>query len=168
MAANINWPSLHCSGSGIYAGRLGALDVFYSRIATTKVLIAKVPIHPQSLGIQNISSKPVVVENPVFNQENLPPYEAIDASSMNGNDHASKVEIDKHFSQDNLKVFAIKFLDFSSKLYHDGMVCQHGICCYYDIVISLNGMQVEKVCFKEQFDFFSYRKNWNLYYLFPH
>lgn len=141
LAANINWPSLNCSGSGIYAGRLGALEVFYSRFATTKVLIAKVPVDPQSSAAENIPSKMDVIENPVLIEENL---QTIDETPSNEADR-NKVEIDKHFSQDNLKVFAIEFLDFSKKLYHEGRVCQDGICCYYDIVISRDRMKTEKV-----------------------
>lgn len=140
LAANINWPSLNCSGSGIYAGRLGALEVFYSRFATTKVLIAKVPVDPQST-TESTPSKSIVIKNPILIEDNL---KIIDKAPLNEADRTN-VEIDKHFSQDNLNVFAIEFLDFSKKLYHDGRVCQDGICCYYDIVISRDRMQTEKV-----------------------
>lgn len=149
MAANINWPSLHCSGSGIYAGRLGALDVFYSQIAKTKVLIAKVPADPQSFTSEHSPWTPVDIENPILIEENLPPHETIETEI----NRVSEIEIDKHFSQDNLKVFAIEFLDFSKSLYHDGRVCQGGICCYYDIVIDRNRMQMGKVRFFRKFNF---------------
>lgn len=140
MAANINWPTRHCTGSGIYAGRSGALEVFVSQTPTTKVLIAKVPAEPQSFPIKNIPSKSFGFEYPIAIQPNLPSYETIKT------DAKSEIEIDKHFSQDNMSVFAIEFLDFSKHLYQDGMVCQNGTCCHYDIAINRNRLQSEKVC----------------------
>lgn len=130
LAANINWPSLRCSGSGIYAGCSGALEVFVSEKSTTKVLIAKLPADPQ-FHLRNDKTQ----SNPAFTGNQIE------------NEIEPEFELDKHFAQDNMAVFAIEFLDFSNNLYHDGAVCQDGICCHYDIVINRNRMQMGKVRF---------------------
>lgn len=134
---------MQCSGSGIYAGRLGALEVFVSEVATTKVLIAKVPADPQ---FHLAQSQPAFIGKPISHNGSGSLQETF-ATGFNPNpmetDHDH--EIDKHFAQDNMTVFEMKFLDFSKNVYHDGEVCQDGICCHYDIAINRNQVQMGKV-----------------------
>lgn len=129
---------MKCTGSGIYAGRLGALKIIVNQTAMTTVLIAKVPADPRSYNAHGTTqSQSSFIANPVSINEIHSPY-----SQETNRD----LQTDEHFAQDDMSVFAIKFLDFSKKLYHDGMVCQEGICCYYDIAINRNHIQVGKVC----------------------
>lgn len=147
MAANINWPERHCTGSGIYAGRLGALEVFVSQTPMTKVLVAKVPADPQSSSIENNPSESFpIIENPISIQKTLPSYETIEIdANPNEIDKLSEIGIDNYFLQDNMTVFAIEFLDFSKQLHHNGKICQNDTCCHYDIAVNRNRMQSEKV-----------------------
>lgn len=138
LAANINWPSLNCTGSGIYAGRLGALEVFVSRTATTKVLIAKVPIN--SPAIEDATSQLVHTDKMISVQNILP---TTDTCPMEID--AIPNEMDNHFSQDNMTTFAIEFLDVAKQFDHNGMVCKDGICCHYKIVINRCGVRAKKV-----------------------
>lgn len=59
-----------------------------------------------------------------------------------------KREYDKYQLQQDMKSFAIEFLDFSERTSHNGTVCKDGLCCHYDIDISDSGARDDnRVCF---------------------
>lgn len=135
MAANANWQGYQSTGTGIYAGRLGALKAFVSsEVPKSKVLVAKVPIHPPSDDfLQSVS--------------NSQPFEKVRNDVGGLKTGSVKREYDKYQLQQDMKSFAIEFLDFSERTYHNGTVCKNGLCCQYEIDISDNGSQDDnRVC----------------------
>lgn len=152
LAANINWPSMQCSGSGIYAGRLGALNVFVSESPVTKILIAKVPTALPVVAVERDLPKFEFVQNAVYS-ENFPKYDTFESSLnefSNLSDSLGHLEVEDLsyeilLSQDDLTKFTVQFLDFSKGLSQKGTACNEGICCSYDISVSDHGEQVEKV-----------------------
>lgn len=138
LAANANLPTLKSSGSGIYAGRLGALKAFITETAKTKILIAKVPIDRHL---------------PDFNRNTL------DNRANSGADFESDSQnkvaypyLDRSFDtfdllQDDLSKYNVKFLNFTESASQAGTVCNNGICCKYNIEITANGMQDQTVGF---------------------
>lgn len=130
LAANSNSQRYNASGSGIYAGRLGALTVFSSPTkAVTKVLVAKVPTKLPSDDYTN--------ENTQDGFENSKPQ-----NEINSNENESAEPLyDKTVSQEDMKKYVVEFLDFTKRLRYNGTVCKGRICCNYDIDISDNGVQ---------------------------
>lgn len=123
LAANANWQTQNCTGSGIYAGRAGALKLFVSRKPTSKVLIAKVPINlPSENEIPNIKSGEVIKEYPEDVIENK----------------GVKPLYDENLAQDQMELFTIRFLDFSHYTNFSGTVCANDFCCNYHIRIGIN------------------------------
>ena len=128
LISNAYWPS---TGSGIYAGRNGALDVFFSATSATKILIADVPIDLPSITTQNDIEKSVFAKNA--------------APSEFGVDKTVKERYNSGISQEDMNLFTINFLDFSYHLSHNGTVCNGDFCCNYDIVVVDNGSLDGKV-----------------------
>lgn len=141
LAANVNWPKLGVSGSGIYAGRLGTLNVFVSEFPVTKILIARVPTTLPVVAVERGLPKFEFAQNAAAN-ENLPTYETFESSSSNL-DHLNEISL----GQGDLTEFNVQFLDFSKELSQNGTVCSKDICCSYDINVSDHGEQKDKVCF---------------------
>lgn len=148
LAANINWPKRSCSGSGIYAGRLGALESFVSESPTTKVLIAKVPIIRPDATIPSSQSLFELIDNSVSSEKVLE-YETIEsATELKHNNHfveGGDPILDDKLLQDDMTVFNVTFLDFETKSNHKGKLCNGGVCCHYDIDVSDNGAQYRQV-----------------------
>lgn len=148
LAANINWPSEKCSGSGIYAGRLGALETFVSQTPTTKVLIAKVPTTLPNQSLEHATPNFELIGNG-NSDETFIDYETIesnmDANLFEGLLENEEVLYDRQVAQDDMTVFSVEFLDFSQQSSHIGTVCNENVCCRYDIDVSDNGYQIGKV-----------------------
>lgn len=132
MAANANTKMIIAnapnptSGSGIYAGRSTALDVFYSSIPTTKILIADVPIDLPSQSTRKDDENNIFVEK-AAQMEDLPNGINVDK------------KYDENISQQVMSSFSIEFLDFSKGLSHNGTVCNGDFCCEFDIDVIDNG-----------------------------
>lgn len=129
MAANTNSQRYNASGSGIYAGRLGALNMFVSPTkAITKVLVAKVPT---KLPPDNFMPKymPRSAKRSNFEQSNDVDNEDVEQL------------YDKTMGQEDMKSYEVEFLDFTTRSRFNGTVCKGKICCHYDIDISDNGVQ---------------------------
>lgn len=118
------------SGSGIHVGRSTALNVFFSETPATKVLIANVPIH--------LPSSPDYVPTQIVARDLSIALEINNTATRNQT-------YDKHLDQEDMKLFTIKFLDFSLRLSHNGSICNSDICCKYDVDVDDNGLNVEKV-----------------------
>lgn len=148
LAANINWPNQNCSGSGIYAGRMGALESFVSQSPTTKILIAKVPTALPDESTSNRSPELELVDNNIPT-EKLPKYETFEIVNEISlfDDVLEDPEIfyDRKLLQDDMTVFSVEFLDFSTQQSQRGKVCNDGFCCHYDIDVSDNGPKDGKV-----------------------
>lgn len=126
------------SGSGIYAGRSTALDVFFSATPTTKILVANIPIDFQSQSTRSNDENDALVGS-AAPEENLPTeFEA---------DKADKQKYDTGISQEDMHLYTIEFLDFSKGLSQNGSVCNGGFCCNYDIDVVDNGSSDKKVKF---------------------
>lgn len=160
LAANVNWPSIKCSGSGIYAGRSGALKLFVSESPKTKILIAKIPcelptVEHQLSKSQSVSYKiGMTSENQrlthsTFNLDN----ESNDDDDIAGTfvDYVKNGDPEKIapseiiLSQDDLSEFSVRFLNFSENPNQYGMVCNNAICCNYTIQVNDNGETDGKV-----------------------
>lgn len=121
------------SGSGIYAGRLAALDVFFSETPTTNILIADVPINLSLPSTQNAG------EDGIVTMRNL-------STTLIMNDTAGQSQrYDKHLDQEDMKLFTTMFLDFSKHLSYNGTICNGDFCCSYDIDAIDNGSNDQKV-----------------------
>lgn len=133
LAANANdnlglWSH---SGSGIYAGHMGTLDIFVSTTATTKILIANVPANPSLLPIENDIEEIEVIEN-TNSMENL--------STKLGVDKNVNEKYNHQVLQENMTQFTIEFLDFSKRLSYNGTICNgDDFCCHYDIDVIDSG-----------------------------
>lgn len=142
--ANANVGSFaHYSGSGIYTGRLAALDIFVTKTATTKVLIANVPISSPSLSIDDdveefeLAKEEMKFAKDATTMEKLPSgFEMIE----NANE-----TYDRQVIQENLTLYTIEFLDFSKRLSYNDTICSGDLCCHYDIDVDDNGPQNGKV-----------------------
>ncbi|XP_055305810.1 vanin-like protein 1 isoform X2 [Sitodiplosis mosellana] len=114
LAANVNAPSMMYSGSGIYGGRSGALQIIVSESPATKILVAKIPIDPAE-------------GNRLEAQSNSNP-------NTDSNESSEMI-----LFQDDLTEYSVTFLDFSENLKQSGKVCNKAICCDYNIEVSDNG-----------------------------
>lgn len=157
LAANANLPRFHGSGSGIYAGRLGALKVFVSQTVTTKILISKVPIER---GATNLYRSPSTFN--VRNSKMGTTFESgLDMTS--GDDESGTVSgsfleamnrmgerslaSKKGLRKKSLIGYSVKFLDFSRNTSQTGKLCINGTCCHYSFEVEDNGEKYNKVCF---------------------
>lgn len=138
LTANANWHEYQSTGTGIYAGRLGALATFVdSQVPQSKILVAKVPMHLPSDDFTD------------FELHSHPEFDDVSGSNAfklrnditaRARSHA-KPAYDKYLLQQDMKSFAIEFLDFSERANHSGTVCKNGLCCHYEIDIRDNGAQ---------------------------
>lgn len=133
MAANANSQRYNASGTGIYAGRLGALKVFISPTkAITKVLVAKVPT--------KLPSDDHTIEKAPRNVKHNPIEALQEQNEKESNENESVKQLyDKLIGQEDMKSYVVEFLDFTKRLRYNGTVCNGRICCHYDIDISDNG-----------------------------
>lgn len=131
LAANTNDPHIGCSGSGIYSGRSGALNVFVSQTPATKVLIAEVPA---DVSTDSLSQK-VEQTKKLLANEKLSKSRAMNAQ-----------EVTKYGREDFSK-YSMKFLDFSDNPVQTGEVCVNDFCCEYSIEVNDLGLQKGKVIF---------------------
>lgn len=166
LAANVNAPSIKCSGSGIYGGQSGALQVFVSESPATKILIAKIPIDPlqtehNSPKTDKVAEEKSVKTRSLSNTEN----DSNEKESIEGNSNESvfgnpigkflnffrsNIKIEDlpyqiNLSQDDLSEYTVKFLDFSENLRQSGSVCNKAICCNYNVEVDDFGMIGGKV-----------------------
>lgn len=148
LAANANWHDYQSTGTGIYAGRLGALRTFVdSQVEQSKVLVARVPIRLPTddddftdLETQSNPNTNDLLKSHTFKLRN-------DITARVRSD--VKPEYDKYVLQQDMKPFAIEFLDFSERANHSGTVCKDGLCCHYEVDIKDNGAQDDDlVCFQ--------------------
>lgn len=142
LTANANWHDYQSTGTGIYAGRRGALKTFVdSQVPQSKVLVAKVPIRLPSDDSTEIEMDSDMQSNPMADESSKSNTFKLrhDIAAR----YRSKVtpEYDKYVLQQDMKPFGIEFLDFSERTSHKGTVCNEGLCCHYDIDIRDNGAQ---------------------------
>lgn len=112
LAAGISIPEDGYSGSGIYSGHNGALNVVISDSPLTKLLVAYVPKVPGTILPKTISAKDKspkhhgVASNPamIFGEENLPDLDFL-------------------------------MLNFSNSNRHEGKICKNDFCCHYAIEV---------------------------------
>lgn len=129
LAANANTGVfLHNSGSGIYAGRLAALDIFVSKTSKTKILIANIPINLPLLPTENVVNEIDFAREIKFE---------VDRNTNEKYDH--------QVFQENMTLFTIEFFDFSKRLNYNGTICNGDFCCNYDIDVIDSGSQDGKV-----------------------
>ncbi|XP_031620026.1 vanin-like protein 2 [Contarinia nasturtii] len=114
LAANTNAPNIGCSGSGIYSGRSGALEVFVSLTPATKVLIADVP-SDVSTGINLLGKK---------------------GKSVKQRTHPMNTQDVANIGQEDFSKYSMKFLDFSENSIQTGKVCVDDFCCHYSIEVN--------------------------------
>ncbi|XP_055305808.1 vanin-like protein 1 [Sitodiplosis mosellana] len=149
LAANVNAPSIKCSGSGIYGGRSGALQVIVSESPATQILIAKIPIDP--LPAEHYSSKiDKATEGNRLSRSflqletdsdeiNFGNFVENSLNFSNSNIQPGDVPFEMNLKQENLIEFTVTFLNFSESLKQSGTVCNKAICCDYNIEVSDNG-----------------------------
>lgn len=126
VAANANWQAVNTTGSGIYAGRLGAQKVFFSEIPTSKVLVARLPINlPSEDETPYIKPDEEIKEYPKYVQR------------LTQDDNFKPVFY-KNVRQDNMDLAKVRFLDFIASTNFSGTVCMGDFCCSYNIEISKN------------------------------
>lgn len=136
LAANANIPNMKSSGSGIYAGRFGALKTFMSETAASKILIAEVPINPdaENFNADELVTSEIDIKNDNEGNKETNPFSAgLNAYTFD-------------LLQENLSNYSIEFLNFTENSNQAGSVCNNGICCNFDIEVSDNGVQDDKVC----------------------
>lgn len=142
LAANVNFPKLGCSGSGIYSGRMGALQVFVSETPATKILIAKLPI---DLPAEDSISPSEVVAKRIFASLNDFSYFTGKIYNFFKSDETNDAI---YLKQDDLGEYSMNFLNFAEKnLSQSGMVCNRAICCSYSVEVTDNGELAGKVRF---------------------
>ncbi|XP_031634793.1 vanin-like protein 2 [Contarinia nasturtii] len=131
LAANQNIPVVQCSGSGIYSGRSGALKVFVSETAATKILIANVPV--------DLPANDDVLST--FESDEVGKEMKLDTRSVYYSEENKGMQYISNMNQDNLTEFSVKFLNFHKSNSQAGTVCNNGICCYYNIEVTDKGEQ---------------------------
>lgn len=130
LAADVSYPVSGATGSGIYAGRFGALNSFISETQEIKILKANVPCDLNNVDENSIERKFAVEKNE---------YSAR-GSSLN-------------IWQENLKDYTVKFLDFSKKQQHNGKICHKQFCCEYSISVCDRGNLYNSVRYISEYDF---------------
>lgn len=158
LAANTNLPTLDCTGSGIFSGRSGALDVFVSEQPATKILLAKVPTNlsprlPKSEGLADFSTENRLKMYSQIHQDLEPNINEFSRPDKMWN-KPNFPEILQPFGSDEMKLwqenltdFTVEFLDFSQNLTQSGSVCNYNVCCHYDIEVSDSSQREELVSF---------------------
>lgn len=136
MAADVSYPVSGATGSGIYAGRFGALNSFISETQEMKILKANVPCDLNNVDENSIERKFAVEKND---------YSAR-GSSLN-------------IWQENLKDYTVEFLDFSKKQQHNGKICHKQFCCEYSISVCDRGNLYNSVRYMSQYDFHQIKYN---------
>lgn len=125
LAANANWQIVNTTGSGIYAGRLGAQKVYFSEIPRSQVLVARLPI--------NLPSENEIVH--IKPDKDIKVFPKIDDRLI---DEFYKPFYDDLLIQEKMHLLTVEFLDFSLQTNFSGVVCQDDFCCNYDIEVSKN------------------------------
>lgn len=128
LAANKNVPIVQCSGSGIYSGRSGALEIFVSEVAATKILVSKVPVDLQP-----------AIDNLLKENESVDEIKLESHSVFHSAENTKETQYISIMNQDNLTEFTVKFLNFHENPSQTGTVCNNGICCNYNIEVSGRG-----------------------------
>lgn len=127
---------------------MGALESFVSQSPTTKILIAKVPTILPDESSSNSSPELELVDSNIPT-EKLPKYETFELdneiSLFDNVFEDPELLYDTKLLQDDMTVFSVKFLDFSTQQSQTGRVCVQDFCCRYDIDVSDNGPQDGKV-----------------------
>lgn len=131
LAANANWPSLSGSGSGIYAGKNGIMNVIVSDTPITKVLKAKIPVDSQP------------PKNLLISAKNMQSF----TNSFKPKSMKRTVELKQQLNlrKENLSKYNIQFLDFSKNTSQIGRLCHNGICCKYAIQVADTGKRAKIV-----------------------
>ncbi|XP_055307902.1 vanin-like protein 1, partial [Sitodiplosis mosellana] len=153
LAANINEPSMMYSGSGIYSGRSGALQVIVSESPATKILIAKIPIDPLPTEHYPSRKYKATKGNCIENKLKI--------NSNESSFQPKKYPFEMKLYQDNLTEYTVTFLDFSKNLKQSGKVCNKAICCDYNIEVSDNGELDGKSSYSYAISVFSGYRHYN-------
>ncbi|XP_031634766.1 vanin-like protein 1 isoform X2 [Contarinia nasturtii] len=149
LAANINLPDIKCSGSGIFSGRSGALQVVVNETPTTKILVAKVPVHLPADDEYSANT----FDNVIFKET------AMESGDKHfGNNRSAEQTIAMNLGQEKLTDYTVKFLDFTASHYKVGSVCNEAICCNYTIEVTDNGEQKGKSSYSYAITVFSGRR----------
>ncbi|XP_055305813.1 vanin-like protein 1 [Sitodiplosis mosellana] len=153
LAANVNAPSMMYSGSGIYSGRSGALQVIVSESPATKILIAKIPIDPLPTEHYPSRKYKATKGNCIENKLKI--------NSNESSFQPKKYPFEMKLYQDNLTEYTVTFLDFSKNLKQSGKVCNKAICCDYNIEVSDNGELDGKSSYSYAISIFSGHRHYN-------
>lgn len=138
LAANRNCPSEGSSGSGIYAGRFGALKTFVSEEARNSILIADVPCNLQSRHeMERISHSDEQNEDKSFLSEEQ--IVSSDNSELN-------------LWQEDLRKYTIEILKINGANLTKS-ICKDNVCCKFTISVEDHGTIVDKVCAPAQLSF---------------
>lgn len=108
LAAGASRPSLSNTGSGIYSGRMGAIESIMADTPSTRILIA------------NISRSPDTVD-------------VVDSSEADRIPAPVHLKVWK----ENLASYTMEALDFDKNASLSGKVCSGQFCCEYNISTSL-------------------------------
>lgn len=117
MASGANRPLLGNTGSGIYSGKLGALQSVMSETQLTRVLIANVPRNP---GVIVTSA-----DQSSFTDQEL-------SNTKEGKQIPPALDI----WREDIDKFRIFFLDFNKNTTQKGRICYKSACCTYNILVS--------------------------------
>lgn len=131
LAAGGNTPYEGYSGSGIYSGHHGALNVTVSSEPVTKLLVARVPYEPQRVSSDTIAA---MLRAPK------------QGSSLS-------IQPSEIFSKENLPKLQIQMLNFTKTSGREiGVICHNSFCCYYDIETKHHKLPENKVilCFDNE------------------
>lgn len=127
LAANRNCPSEGSSGSGIYAGRFGALRTFISEEARDGILVADVPIDLEHGG--NGKDEP---------------EDANEFRSENRRIKSTNSEL--NLMQEDLREFDVEFLKVNASANRFSKSMWNGnVYCHFTIVIDDQGERVGEV-----------------------
>lgn len=116
LAANINWPSLYCSGSGIYSGSQ-IVKTIYTSDEKTQVLIANVPKSPSLLEYEKSIQLYQYVDHKLIETNQL-------------NDNLINNLLMKH---EKLKHYKKTILKLQKNSHYKDQICKHNTCCSYEI-----------------------------------
>lgn len=132
LAANGNDVRYGCTGSGIYSGRTGALEMFVSEQPATKILIAKVPKDDFEYTLNKTLQigSPKKLKQNALNNGIGGMSKFLQTKLLRSKESALKL------SHEDFTDFSVHFLDFSRDLNQTGRVCNRAICCDYNIEVN--------------------------------
>lgn len=121
----------HYSGSGIYTGRMAALDIFVTKTASTKILIANVPIDSPSPSDDNdVEAFEIANEEIKFTKDTTKMEKSSSWFERSGSANGT---YDRQVIQENLTLYTIEFLDLTKPRSYNETVCSGDLRCHYEI-----------------------------------